>query len=122
METVEVKGHPVVRSWLHLHDDDPEVARVRSRYPGVTTEDLVVVAFRLRDGTSRPRAKVELVRQLSSAGLLADSYVGEPPTDLTQPGDPREEVALVVEDLGRRRRPGGPGGGGIDGEPLLRPR
>lgn len=70
---------PIVRTWLHLHGDDPEVARVRDRYDGAMQDALDVVAFRLPDDVARRDAKEDLIRQLADADMLAETYVGDPP-------------------------------------------
>jgi hypothetical protein len=70
---------PALRTWLHLHGDDPAVARVRHRYEGALEGDFEVVAFRLPDHASRREAKDELIRQLDDSDMLAASYVGDRP-------------------------------------------
>jgi hypothetical protein len=70
---------PVLRAWLHLHDDDPEVARMADRYPEALTEPLEVIAFRLPDELARPAAKAELIRRLDRNRLLGRGYVGDKP-------------------------------------------
>ena len=45
--------HPATRTWLHLTDEDPNVGRVRARYPGWDAEELDVVALRLPDEEDR---------------------------------------------------------------------
>lgn len=96
---------PAVRTWLHLHGDDPCVARVRSRYEGALNEALEVIAFRLPDYLARREAKVELVRQLSDQGLLSDAYAGDPPE---RPGAETtlEAQQVVVEILAQIRQAG----------------
>src|SRR6185312_6057985 len=71
-EVVYVGGtglHPLIRAWLHLHGEDPAVARVAHRYPAALSDSREVLAFRLADGVDRPSAKAELIRQLHSRSL-----------------------------------------------------
>lgn len=48
---------PALRTWLHLHGDDPAIARVRHRYGGAMGEALDVVAFRLPDHVAGGRRR-----------------------------------------------------------------
>jgi hypothetical protein len=54
---------PTVRCWLHLHDEDPQVGRVRSHRPEALTGAVTVRAFRL-DPTVDRRAVKAAVRRL----------------------------------------------------------
>lgn len=86
---------PEVRAWLHLKDPHPDIGRIAARYPAVATTDIDVLARRLAEKTSRPKAKAMLIRRLSKAGLLAVDYVGDHPvTDDLQPPDPALEALL----------------------------
>ncbi|GIN03813.1 hypothetical protein [Planomonospora venezuelensis] len=91
---------PEVRTWLHLHDPDPAVGRLRARHPGIAADDLDVLAFRLPDGTDRPRAKAAAVAGLSAAGWFSEHYVGDPPSA----GDPSFASLLdrITTALGER--------------------
>jgi hypothetical protein len=66
---------PVIRSWLHLHDDAPEIGRVRAHHPGALHGSVEVRAFQLADDVDRQRVKQLLLAHL---GLAADE---EPGTD-----------------------------------------
>ncbi|MDP9847840.1 hypothetical protein [Streptosporangium lutulentum] len=68
---------PEVRTWLHLHDPDPDVGRVRARHPEIGSLD--VIAFRLPESVPRPRVKIAVIDRLSALGLLSEHYVGDPP-------------------------------------------
>ena len=39
--------HPETRTWLHLHHDDPEVGRMRARFPELANEEFDVLAVEL---------------------------------------------------------------------------
>src|SRR5690349_16170793 len=68
---------PAVRTWLHLHDSDPDVGRVAARYRDLAREDLDVLAFAVPDGLSRQLVKAALVREVEREGLMAEDYVGD---------------------------------------------
>jgi hypothetical protein len=70
---------PEVRTWLHLHDPDPDIGRVRARYPGIGIDSLDVIAFRLPESAPRSHVKVAVIDHLSATGLLSEHYVGDPP-------------------------------------------
>ena len=90
---------PVVRAWLHLHHDDPTVARVAHRYPEAATEPMEVIAFRLPEHVDRREAKAELIRQLHSRGKLAADYVGDQPDQGTAPAGLRDTIGAIVNRL-----------------------
>ena len=48
---------PAVRTWLHLHDDDPDVGRLAARYSGLAHEDLDVLAFPVPEHLARQLVK-----------------------------------------------------------------
>ena len=96
---------PAVRSWLHLHHEDPSVARVGHRHPGALTEPLEVLEFRLPDALDRSAAKAELVRRLAARGDLGESYVGDAP----EPGGPADDVRRAVDEVLDRLDDGGVG-------------
>jgi hypothetical protein len=92
---------PVVRTWLHLHGEGPDTARVRGRYPRAFDADFDVVAFRLPVDVDRRDAKGALIRRLAQAGMLAETYVGDPPAPGGAGGGGAEEavVAPIVGQL-----------------------
>jgi hypothetical protein len=94
---------PVVRTWLHLHDADPDVGRLVARYPDLATDDLDVLVFAVPDHLSRATVKAALVRHLSGEGLLAENYVGDPPTSDPPTSDPLPSgtVTFAAELFGR---------------------
>jgi hypothetical protein len=87
---------PGTRTWLHLHDPDPDVGRIAARYPAARKEPLDVVAVRVPDGVSRQETKIALTARLAELGLLSERYVGDTPAE-TVAGSP--DVALQVERI-----------------------
>jgi hypothetical protein len=96
---------PETRTWLHLHDDDPEIGRVRARYPSHADEPLDVVALRLQPGVARRDARQAAIAAITGRGLLSERYFGFEETaeafapEVAAAGD--ELCELVVEYLGR---------------------
>jgi hypothetical protein len=93
--------HPATRTWLHLHDDDPEVGRMRARYASLAEEELDVLFMELPDGVERQRVRHGAVRQLDERGLLSERNVCDPPPDLGPSDEAERFVDLVAERLGR---------------------
>jgi len=60
---------PQVRAWLHLHEEDPRVGRVRAERPDALQGELVVHAFRLDASLDRRRVKNALVTILDGNQL-----------------------------------------------------
>ena len=73
--------HPATRTWLHLHDEDPNVGRMRARYPELADEELDVLAFELPDGVDRQQVRHGAVARLAERGLLSDRHVCDPPRE-----------------------------------------
>lgn len=72
---------PGTRTWLHLHDPNPDIGRIAARYPAAADEPLDVVAVRVPEGVSRQETKLALTARLAEAGFLSEHYVGDPPVD-----------------------------------------
>jgi hypothetical protein len=87
---------PGTRTWLHLHDPDPDVGRIAARYPEAMKEPLDVVAVLVPDGVSRQDTKIALTARLAEVGLLSERYVGDPPAE-TVSGSP--DVGRQVERI-----------------------
>jgi hypothetical protein len=90
---------PALRTWLHLHHEDPAIARVAQRYPAAATKSLEIIAFRLPETVDRPSAKAELIRQLHDQELLAPEYVGDPLSRVDVPDQVRSLVRTMVSHL-----------------------
>ena len=86
---------PHLRTWLHLHSDDPDVARIAHRYPEALFTSFEVIAGRLPDELDRASSKEELIRHLHAQSLLDERYVGDPPV----PGGGDERVVEAVRPL-----------------------
>ncbi|MFF3441953.1 hypothetical protein [Streptosporangium sp. NPDC002721] len=70
---------PEVRTWLHLHDPDPGVGRLRARCPGIEAASPRVTAFRLPRSLSRREVKGAVIAHLAAAGLPSGRYMGDRP-------------------------------------------
>ena len=90
---------PVVRTWLHLNDTDPDVGRVIARYPDAAHEPLDVLAFPVPGALSRPAVKSAVVEQLEARALLSERYVGDQPALLTGTGDAARAATVMVEQV-----------------------
>jgi hypothetical protein len=77
---------PVVRVWLHLNDTDPDIGRLKARYPDAAHEPLDVLAFPVADRLDRAAVKSALVDRLEARGLLSERYVGDQPALLMGSG------------------------------------
>jgi hypothetical protein len=93
--------HPATRTWLHLHDDDPDVGRLRARFPELADEELEVVAVRLSADVDRQRVRHGAVALLAERGLLADRHVCDPPLEASPHPETDAFVAALEERLGR---------------------
>ena len=63
----------MVRAWLHLHHDDPDLGRVRARYASALSGRLSVHAFRLHQSLDRQEVKNAVVALLHGEGQAADN-------------------------------------------------
>jgi hypothetical protein len=88
--------HPATRTWLHLHDENPDVGRMRARYATLTDEELDVVAMELAPGVERQRVRHGSVRQLGERGLLSPRQVCDPPAELGASPDADRFVELLA--------------------------
>ena len=88
--------HPATRTWLHLHDEKPEVGRMRARYPELANEELDVVAVALADDVDRQQVRHSAVRLLDERGLLAPNHVCDPPLEAARTGETERFVDTVA--------------------------
>ena len=93
--------HPATRTWLHLHDENPEVGRMRARYPELAAEELDVVAVPLPAEVDRQRVRHGAVALLAERGLLSARHVCDPPLP-SEPTVEAEELVAAVEECLRR--------------------
>jgi hypothetical protein len=93
--------HPATRTWLHLHDDDPDVGRMRARYPDLAVEELDVLALRLPDDLDRQRVRHGAVALLAERGLLSEHHVCDPPLPAEPHPTTDEFVVALAEQLAR---------------------
>jgi hypothetical protein len=90
--------HPETRTWLHLHDEDPEIGRMRHRFDALQEQDLDVLAFPLAEETDRQRVRHGAVRLLDVRGLLSPRHVCDPALD----AEPAPETEAFVAAIGDR--------------------
>lgn len=98
---------PQVRTWLHLHDPDPDVGRVVARHPAVLSDPVDVLAFPLSKGLDRKAVKSALIAALHEARLLSVGYVGDPPGTPDAEDAVAEHVASMVVNIAAHRPRGG---------------
>lgn len=90
--------HPTTRTWLHLHDENPEVGRMQARYPELASEELDVLAHELPAGVDRQQIRHGSVTALGEHGLLAERHVCDPPLA----AEPHPETDRFVEAIEAR--------------------
>ena len=91
--------HPATRTWLHLHDDDPDIGRMRARLPELANEELDVVALELPEGVDRQRVRHGAVPLLAERGLLSPRHVCDPPLEAEPHAETDRFVAVIEEHL-----------------------
>ncbi len=89
--------HPATRTWLHLHDDDPDVGRMRARFGSLAAEELDVVAVELAEDVDRQQVRHGAVALLRERGVLSERHVCDPPLP-AEPTVQAEELVAAVED------------------------
>jgi hypothetical protein len=92
--------HPATRTWLHLHADDPDVARMRARFATLVDEELDVLAVPLSVDTDRQQARHGAVRLLAERGLLSERSVCDPPPE----AEPTAESVELADAVAARLR------------------
>jgi hypothetical protein len=91
--------HPATRTWLHLHDEDPNIGRMRDRYSELTGEELDVLALQLPPDVDRQQVRHGAVSLLAERGLLSERHVCDPPLPAEPTRQADELVAAVEERL-----------------------
>jgi hypothetical protein len=66
---------PRTRVWLHLHDPDPSVGRIRAGFDRLMTSSLDVLAMRVPTQVARAEVRDALGARLAEEGLLADDAI-----------------------------------------------
>jgi hypothetical protein len=89
--------HPATRTWLHLHDEDPNIGRMRERYLELAREELDVLALRLPADVDRQHVRHGAVALLADRGLLSERHVCDPPLP-AEPTPQAEELVTAVEE------------------------
>jgi hypothetical protein len=90
---------PATRTWLHLNDEDPNVGRLRARYPDTAHEEFDVIALRLPDGVDRQEVKHAVVTGLDERGLLSERQVCDPPAAVGHSAAADRLVDAVAEHM-----------------------
>jgi len=90
---------PMLRTWLHLNHEDPDVGRVGRGYPDINEESLTVQAFRLDDDIDRQTVKHALISALGRDGHLGPAYIRPPPGDVVAEGKEAEALAEILAAL-----------------------
>jgi hypothetical protein len=91
--------HPAARTALHLHHPDPDVGRVRARYPELAGDAIDVVAVAVPPGVSRRDVKACLIGILAQAGRLSAAYVGDAPVSREWPESVHEATSAALSVL-----------------------
>ena len=87
--------HPETRTWLHLHDADPEVGRMRARFSELAAEELDVFAVELSEDVDRQRIRHGAVALLRERELLSPRQVCDPPLE----AEPATETNSFVDAI-----------------------
>jgi hypothetical protein len=93
--------HLETRTWLHLHDDNPDVGRMRARFPEVANEELEVLAVELPEGVDRQRIRHGAVALLAERDLFSPRQVCDPPLDAEPAAETDHFVAAIENQLRR---------------------
>ncbi len=93
--------HPETRTWLHLHDDDPNVGRMRARFAALAHEELDVLALELPDEVDRQQVRHGAVTTLGERGLLSPRHVNDPVLATEPHPETDRFIAALVEHLAR---------------------
>ena len=93
--------HPETRTWLHLHQDDPEIGRMRARFDELASEELDVVAVERAGDVDRQQVRHGAVALLEARGLLSARQVCDPPLP-AEPTPQAEELVAAVQERVRR--------------------
>ena len=73
---------PAVRAWLHLHDPDPGVGRVRAALTRLGSQlpaSVEVIAFAVPTGVERSQVRDALASAVCTLGYRSEHYIGDEP-------------------------------------------
>ena len=84
---------PAIRTWLHLHDADPDVGRMRARFERLAEAELDVLAMRVPDEVSRADVRDAVGARLEEEGLLAPGAIVDHLLPLVEPSPECLELA-----------------------------
>ena len=92
---------PATRTWLHLHDADPDVGRMAARFERLADAELDVLAMRVPDEISRADVRDVVGVRLEEEGLLGPDAILDHLQPLVDP--PPECVELAERFVARVR-------------------
>jgi hypothetical protein len=92
---------PRTRVWLHLHDSDPQIGRMKARFDRLGDASLEVLAMRVPDEISRADVRDVLGVRLAEEGLLAKDALTD---HLQLVLDPAPEALGIAERYVARLR------------------
>jgi hypothetical protein len=84
---------PATRTWLHLHDPDPEVGRMAARFDRLAEAELDVLAMRVPAEVSRADVRDAVGARLGEEGLLAPGAIVDHLLPLVEPSPECVELA-----------------------------
>ena len=84
---------PATRTWLHLHDADPDVGRMAARFERLADVELDVLAMRVPDEISRADVRDVVGVRLEEEGLLAPGAILDHLQPLVDPAPECLELA-----------------------------
>jgi hypothetical protein len=98
---------PRTRTWLHLHDPDPDIGRMRARFDGLAESSLDVLAMRLPEEVSRSEVRDALGARLADEDLLADDAITDHLQLALEPSSEALELAdhYIARLRSYRKRP-----------------
>lgn len=67
----------VVRAWLHIHDDNPDIGRIRAQHPELLSGNIMVRAFQIRPDLDRREVKTWVVSLLAEPATPPDDATPE---------------------------------------------
>ena len=91
--------NPELRSWLHLHDANPDIGRIIARRPSASEEDFDVLVYSVPHSLSRASVKKFLIQRFSESEQLSRDYIGEPSGESEVSFDVSDLVEAIIEDF-----------------------
>jgi hypothetical protein len=100
---------PSTRVWLHLHDDDPDVGRMRAQFEQLAETRLAVLAMRVPGAVPRAEVRDVLGARLGEENMLGSAAITDHLQLVLEPTPEATElaerfVARLRSDRALRRR------------------